>query len=107
MARKRKPFSSYIKIDSITNCWLWMGSRVRSGYGSIKVNGSMIGAHRYAMYLYRGFDLSSPKMILHLNSCPNKSCVNPEHLYIGTRADNLKDAISNKSTRFGTGFNGQ
>lgn len=68
------------------NCWLWQGS-LTNGYGYFK---SSIGtlAHRFSWTLYNG---RIPKGLCVLHKCDVLRCVNPNHLFLGTRADNNLD----------------
>lgn len=77
-------------------CWEWQGSYIGAGYGSFKIDGKTIGAHRVmarleldaALPLWPG--RHSEYQVLH--HCDNPSCVNPNHLYIGNTSDNMQDA---------------
>jgi hypothetical protein len=83
----------WIKVQKTDDCWLWTASKLK-GYGIFKYQGKPIGAHRFSWYLTYG---EWPKdMALH--KCLNKHCVNPNHLYNGTAADNLQDAIHRDKT---------
>lgn len=72
-------------------CWEWQASTYTSGYGSININGYMTGAHRVAYELEHG-EQPGDDWVLH--HCDNKLCVNPDHLYLGDRSDNAKDAFA-------------
>ena len=70
-------------------CWLWTGTVLKTGYGRRMVNNRPYGVHRLAAWLWKGMDLDSPLQVLH--DCDTPRCYNPEHLTIGTNADNMLD----------------
>ena len=84
---------SHIKINAVTGCWEWQGSK-RNGYGRMIVGSRTDGtrrsksAHRVAYELYHG-EIPNGMEICH--KCDNPCCVNPSHLFIGTRQDNIDD----------------
>jgi hypothetical protein len=81
--------------NKINDCWLWIGYLTTSGYGRITIHGMAIEIHRLSCYIHHDLDLSDDRWrALHKTICPNKSCWNPEHLYIGTQFDNMRDSIS-------------
>ncbi len=69
-------------------CWEWTGSVNSSGYGSVFLNGSLIGAHVFSYITFVG-KVAAGQMVLH--SCDNPKCVNPKHLSVGNQKDNMKD----------------
>ena len=71
-------------------CWIWIGSEGGRGHGHLRWNGRIWYAHRLAAFLWLGFDPDSGLWVLHKGDC-NKLCINPDHLYIGTHADNTQD----------------
>ena len=73
------------------DCWLWMAA-TRNGYGVIGLGGRSDGieyAHRYAYTEF--YEPPTPGMDI-CHQCGNRRCVNPMHLYEGTRSENMKQA---------------
>lgn len=80
---------------SLGRCWLWTGRKSGkshiNNYGRTKENGRQLMAHRVAWELSKGRKLPRGKALLH--TCDNPPCVNPNHTYPGTAADNHRDMI--------------
>jgi hypothetical protein len=70
--------------------WIWIGPPHKSGYGMFNIRNEMHYTHRWAYYLANKIDYLDPKIEVR-HKCKEKLCCNPDHLEIGTSADNAKD----------------
>lgn len=83
----------YATPEPNTGCWLWLGATQNSGYGHTKLPRSRksTGAHRLSYMLHVG-PIPANSDVCH--KCDTKLCVNPAHLFVGSRRDNLRDCVA-------------
>ena len=72
-----------------TGCWLWSKTLTSAGYGRINLNNGNWFVHRLAYALYKG----DPVGLIVRHTCDTPACVNPDHLLLGTQADNVRDRV--------------
>lgn len=92
----------WAKVNKTEHCWLWTASTDRKGYGQFSCGSkygpagrrnTMRAAHRFSFFLANGYlpGPDSPGGGFVLHRCDTPACVNPEHLFIGTNLDNVRD----------------
>ena len=70
-----------------SDCWYWIGSKNKHGYGVTSISNEN-KAHRLSWKLFKG---KIPEGLSVLHRCDVRCCVNPDHLFLGTQNDNMKD----------------
>jgi hypothetical protein len=87
-----KRFSSKIKKgENNDDCWIWLGTKLKNGYGQFSLNYKGYLSHRISYEYFNNCKIKIGMFILH--SCDNRECCNPKHLREGTAKENTDDMI--------------
>lgn len=90
MTERREPFERIMsRVTKSGECWLWGAHKDR--HGRISVNGEYVGVHVLSYRIHHG-EVPAGMFVCH--SCDTPSCVQPNHLFLGTPLDNVRDMLS-------------
>ena len=88
----------YRRVNKTDSCWIWMGYKYSNGYGQVTIKGVKGLTHRL-YWMFENGPIPTGMYICH--KCDNPSCVNPDHLFLGTQLDNVRDMIKKGRQNFG------
>jgi transcriptional regulator with GAF, ATPase, and Fis domain len=97
-------FNKKYRVNQETGCWDWIAAVWMQGrYGAFWVdkefnNQRMTGAHRASYFIHTGVHPKSSEVC---HSCDNTLCVNPEHLFLGSHTENMRDMVLKGRHRIG------
>ena len=80
-------------IKTVSGCWEWTGKLGHNGYGVFGYKYKTYRSHRFSWKMFKG---EIPEKMYVLHKCDNRKCVNPEHLFLGTQLDNMRDMWNKK-----------
>ena len=79
------------KVNKTKDCWNWTASKTKQGYGRFKLNGKLESPHIISYQLHNQKETTNFDVC---HKCDNPSCVNPDHLFLGSRGDNMRDCMA-------------
>lgn len=85
------------KVEKTDSCWLWTACKNKKGYGQIVLRKKHWLAHRLSYTVFKG---GIPDGMFVCHSCDNPSCLNPDHLWVGSSLDNQRDSHSKGRTSY-------
>lgn len=94
-------FMSFVEVDANTGAWLWRGGITGAGYGAFWVAGKTVLSHRFSYENFIG-PIPDGMFVCHKHESLGRHNVNPEHLFLGDHADNMRDAAKKGRTLVGS-----
>ena len=91
-------FKKWVVVGAPDECWLWTGAKLKGGHGIFWDGSKNVTAHRFLYELTVG---PIPEGLCGCHRCDVPACVNPAHIFLGTKSENNKDRDSKGRTAFG------
>lgn len=91
--------SFWNKVEKLgeNECWKWKAYKNKQGYGRFGFSASQsVNAHRISWVIHFG---EIPPGLFVCHKCDNPECTNPQHLFLGTRQDNINDSLIKKRAK--------
>lgn len=95
-------FYDKISCEDERGCWIWGASCLKGGYGKFTIHKKDLTSHRVSYMIHKG---EIPLGFVVRHTCDNPKCVNPDHLLVGTRLDNVRDMDDRGRRRTPSGEN--
>lgn len=86
-----------VDLGAQGDCWGWLKSFHRQGYGQVGHANKTLRSHRVSYTLYVS---PIPEGLYICHHCDNRWCVNPHHLFVGTHTDNMRDMVNKNRDRY-------
>jgi len=93
----KERFWEKVDVRRPDECWFWLASKDQYGYGQISIDGNIRRATHVLFYLRHNYWPPKGKQANH--TCDNPPCMNPRHLYLGTKKSNTRDMMQRKRNR--------
>jgi endogenous inhibitor of DNA gyrase (YacG/DUF329 family) len=87
------PSRFWARVNKTDSCWLWVGTIAHHGYGVFQWDGADVYVHRLSWLIHNG---PVPDGLFVCHTCDVRNCVRPDHLFVGTREDNMQDAVAKR-----------
>lgn len=84
-------FWTKVDIAGPDDCWEWTAAHTVKGYGRFRIRDKLYGANRLSLSEYLGVEIEELREVCH--TCDNPPCVNPSHLFDGSKSDNMLDCV--------------